>query len=422
MSEKLLEPQQGVRRWVGLDWGECSHSVSVVDESRAVVARFEVEATLEGFGVLARELGEAQTIGGIAIESTASLVVPFLLSQGYKVYLINPKMSKHWRESISVAGAKSDARDGLVLAVELARRHESLRPLQPQEPAVAELAALCETVRNLVDERTALLQRLKAILRQYYPAALQFFTDWSSPVSWRFLKRFPQPQTLAKARKDTLYRFLKSNHIGLSPRWQERVEKAGEATAWPRSQQEAVLELRMLSIVAQLQALQPHIDNCDRLIAECSKKLPQASIIESLPAAGERLAPALTAIAALVAGEPDQLQAMRCLSGVAPVEHSSGKRCATRIRKRCNKHWRNVLHLYANVSLQHCSWARAFYELCRERGDGYATALRKLADKWLKILHRMLANNEKYDDGRYVEALQKSGSPVYAKLSGKSCG
>ncbi len=422
MKENTVTLQEVPRCWAGLDWGEFRHSVSVVDEARKVVARFEVDATVEGLNALEQGLKGAGVMAGIAIEATASLVVAFLLSKGFAVYLINPKMSKHWREGSSVAGVKSDARDGLVLAMELARRHESLRALRQSDPRVAELAALCETVRNLVNDRTALLQELKSLLRRYYPAALGFFSDWSSPVSWRFLKRFPRAEELARTRKSTLCGFLKANRVGLSPRWLERIEEAAHATDWPRPQNSLSLELAMLSITARLQALQPHIDKCDRLIAGHCEQLPQAALMKSLPGAGERLAPALTAIAALVAEEEDSLQAMRCLSGVAPVEDSSGKRRRIRIRRRCNKHWRNVMHLYSRMSVQYCGWARAFYDLCRERGDSYSTALRKLSDKWLKIIHRMLATNTPYDDEHYVQALRKAGSPVYARLSGKLCG
>lgn len=422
MSEKSSKSQASSRFWVGVDWGEFEHAVSVVDEERSLYAQFTVATTVAGLDTLACRLEELDVVQGVAIEATSNLVLAFLLSKGLTVYSVNPKLSKNWRESNSVAGVKSDTRDGHVLAVELARRHESLRPIRSEEPQVAELASLCETVRNLVDERTALLQQLKAVLRQYYPAALGFFTDWKSPVAWRFLNKFPRPERLARTRKDTLRRFLKANRVGLSPRWKERIEAARYATDWPSAQNSLALEVKMLSIVARLLALQPHIDKCDRLICERCAAFPQAALIRSLPGTGDRLAPALTAIAVLVAGEENSRQAIRCLSGVAPIEHSSGKRCSTRIRQRCNKHWRNVMHLYARLSVQHCAWARAYYELCRERGDRFATALRKLADKWLKIICRMLENGEAYDEQRYVDALQKSSSPVYTKLCGKGCG
>lgn len=414
--------QEQPRCWAGLDWGGKTHAVSVVNDAREVLGRFKVEASLKGLEQLVKRLGGFGTVAGIAIEATRNPVVNYLASAGFTVYPINPKLSKNWRACNSVAGVKNDERDGLVLAMELAGRHASLRALEREDPVVAELAGLCEKLRDLVDERTSLLQRLKATLGQYYPGVLGFFTDWTSPVAWRFLHKFPRPEALAHARKDTLIRFLKANRIGIKPLWLARIEARGEVTHWPRPGDRVALEAMTLAIIAQLQALQPHIDKMDRLIAESARHLPHTYLVESLPGAGKRLAPVLAAITAPVASGETEIEGIRCVSGVAPVENQSGKRHRVGIRRRCNKHWRDVMHLFAYSSTHWCSWAKAFYDMHREQGDRHASALRKLADKWLKIINRMLETGEPYDDQRYVEALRRNGSPLYLRLAEKTCG
>jgi transposase len=422
MNEKYGKRQEQQRCWAGLDWGSETHAVSVVNDAREVVGRFKVEASLKGLEQLVKRLSGFGTVAGIAIEATRNPVVNYLASAGFTVYPINPKLSKNWRACNSVAGVKNDERDGWVLAVELAGRHASLRALEQEDPVVAELAGLCEKLRDLVDERTALLQRLKATLGQYYPGVLGFFTDWTSPVAWRFLQQFPRPEALAHARKDTLIRFLKANRIGIKPLWLARIEARGEVARWPHPGDRVALEAMVLAIVAQLQGLQPHIDKMDRLIAERTEQLPHANLLKSLPGAGKRLVPVLAAITAAVASGQTELQAIRCVSGVAPIEDQSGKRHRVHIRRRCNKHWRDVMHLFAYSSTHWCSWAKAFYDMRREQGDHHASALRKLADKWLKIINRMLETGERYDDQRYVEALSKNGSPLYLRLVEKTCG
>ena len=421
MNENTVGAQVEQRYWVGIDWGKSTHTVSVVDDRRSSVEQFSIRATLPGFAQLAEKLKRWEPIGGIAIESTRNLVVAYLLGEGYRIYPINPKLSKNWREGNSVAAVKSDERDPDVLALELARRHESLRPLEQAEPAVAELMALCENLRSLINQRSAHVKRLKDALGQYYPAALEFFTDWSSPVAWRFLKRFPTASSLSAARKTTLVGFLKANRIGLSPLWLERIERRSQATAWPSTPEAPALEAMALATVAQLLALQPHIDKLDHRIEEHTKALPHADLIRSLPGAGKRLAPALTAITGGIAATNGGYQALRCLTGVAPVPEQSGSRCRVRVRRRCNKRWRDTLHLFAFCSTRFCQWAKAFYDLCRERGNSHATALRKLADKWLKIICRMIDTGQPYDDKRYVECLRTNNSPVYFRLCGKSC-
>jgi hypothetical protein len=63
-----------------------------------------------------------------------------------------------------------------------------------------------------------------------------------------------------------------------------------------------------LAIIAQLQALQPHIDKMDRLIAERARLLPLAHLLKSLPGVGKRLAPVLAAITATVSAAITTLQ------------------------------------------------------------------------------------------------------------------
>ena len=422
MNEAHGTRQDRNRCWAGLDWGSEAHAVSVVNDAREVLAKFKVAASLKGLEQLAKRLREHGEVAGIAIEATRNPVVNYLASKGFTVYPINPKLSKNWRACNSVASVKNDERDGLVLAVELAGRHASLRALEQEEPAVAKLAGLCEKLRDLIDIRTSLLQRLKATLGQYYPGVLGFFTDWTSPVAWRFIQKFPGPEALAHARKDTLIRFLKANRIGLRPLWLERIEARGEVALWPSPGDRVALEAMALATIAQLQALQPHIDSMDRLIEESARDLPHAHLLKSLPGAGKRLAPVLATITAGVVSGETNVGAIRCLSGVAPVEDQSGKRHRVGIRRRCNKHWRDVLHLFAYSSTHWCRWAKAFYDMHREQGDRHASALRKLADKWLKIINRMLETGEPYDDQRYVEALRRNGSPVYLRLAEKTCG
>jgi len=422
MNKKRTKKQEAGPLWVGVDWGDSEHAVSVVDEERTLLMQFRSGTRLGDLRELARVLHGLGTVAGIAVEATRNPVVQFLFEAGFTLYPVNPKLSKNWREGNSVAGVKSDVRDGLVLALELARRHESLRAFEASQAAAAELAGLCERRHMLVDDRTRLVQRLKALLKQYHPGILEFFADWTSPAAWRFLRRFPRPDVLARARKDTLIRFLRANRIGLRPVWLERIERRDQAAQWPRPADSLSLEMAALATVAQLLALESYIVQVERLIKECSAKMPQASLVRSLPGAGDRLAPALLAMMAELEQEVDRHAALRCLSGVAPVENQTGKRRHAQMRRRCNKHWRDVLHLFAQCSTRSSRWAKAYYELRSAAGDNYATALRKLADKWLDILDSMLTHNEHYDEDRHIQALRKKGSPVYAKLCADSCG
>ena len=262
------------------------------------------------------------------------------------------------------------------------------------------------------------MQRLHAVLRRYYPAALEFWDDLTAASAWAFIKKFSTPTALAKTRKDTLIKFLRARRIGLRPCWLERIEQSRYAAAWPASPTAAGDELLALAYVVQLQALEAQIKIVEKKVAENGKAFEELNLIMSLPGAGKALAPAITAIVVNLEESGDAGEQLRCMAGVAPVQDESGKRAKTVIRRRCKKKWRNVFHLFAWCSIRYSAWAKAFYKLCRERGDSYGTALRKLADKWIRIIACMIRTKRPYDEKEYIEVLRKSGSPIYERLCG----
>ena len=97
MNEASGKRQEQQRCWAGLDWGSEGHAVSVVNDTRQVLGRFKVEASLKGLEQLVKRLGEFGTVVGIAVEATRNPVVNYLASAGFTVYPINPKLSKNWK-------------------------------------------------------------------------------------------------------------------------------------------------------------------------------------------------------------------------------------------------------------------------------------------------------------------------------------
>ena len=55
-------------------------------------------------------------------------------------------------------------------------------------------------------------------------------------------------------------------------------------------------------------------------------------------------------------------------TGIAPVTERSGKRTRVYWRWAASTFLRQSFHEFAGLSIQHSAWARAFYELQRERG------------------------------------------------------
>ena len=103
-------------------------------------------------------------------------------------------------------------------------------------------------------------------------------------------------------------------------------------------------------------------------------------------------------------------------SGVAPVLKQSGNKRLVHRRYRCSKFLRQGFHEYAKESILHSKWAAAYYKQQRDKGSSHHTAVRSLAYKWIRIIYRCWMDKTIYDEDKYIQSLEKSGSPVFALL------
>jgi len=407
--------------FVGIDWGDSNH-VAVIFEPTTQTSRVvKAPHTAEGLKRLLAELPAADAVQGVALEGQPELLVCLLTQAGFTVYPINPKLSKCWREAHSVAGAKDDVRDAMQLARQVASQHDTeLRPLHVRSQAMRTLTVLCEQEEALIQQRTALVQQLQAVLKQYYPAALDFFDDWTAPAAWQFLLAYSTPDALAKASKTKLCRFLAARHIGMSPVWQRRVDNRSHAADWPCTGTQSAFALTAQCLARQLQTMEANLRTFRKQIESQFKIHPDAELFQSLPGAGPKLAPRLLTILGDERGEYHSADALQKLSGVAPVTERSGKKDHKRMRRACKKFWRNTLRHFAHTSKFTCAWARAFYRQRRAQKETDSTALRKLGYKWLKIIYRMWKEKKPYDEARYLEALKKQKSPLLAYMDAQN--
>ena len=117
--------------------------------------------------------------------------------------------------------------------------------------------------------------------------------------------------------------------------------------------------------------------------------------------------------------ERDRFQAaseVQEYSGIAPVTRRSGRQSQTVWRWSAPKFVRQSFHEFARLSIQHSAWARAYYELQRERGKSRHAAIRALAFKWIRIIYRCWKQRVAYDEAQYVQALVQRGSPLVKRI------
>jgi transposase len=415
-------PWQQYQAFGGLDWANEKHSVIVVNQTGKVIEDFEIDHSALGWKKFREKL---QPYGSIpfAIETSQGVAVEQLLEAGMIVYPLNPKSAQAYRERKAPSGVKDDRLDGWSFADALRVDGHGWKALRPEEPLIKELRLLCRDEVTLIDQRTAFINQLRHALADYYPAALEAFDDWTSVSAWMFLQRFPTPESLAKAGKRKWQNFLHSRRLWGStqgPRRMEIFARAGEFSGTPPTTK--AKSLLALSLVQMLFVVEKQLALYRQRIEELFARHPDHELFGSLPGAGPKIAPRLLAEIGddreRFGSDPQNLQ---CFAGTAPVTRRSGKQRKfyyVHQRWACDKHLRHALHHFAEKSLSRCLWAELYYQHHRQKNQSHANALRRLANRWLKIIYKMWIDRTLYNaelhhrnqvqHGSWIFRLQKS--------------
>ncbi len=188
--------------FVGDDWAEDHHDVEVQDDQGRVLVRRRLPEGLAGMTVLHALLAEHASASEaeldpeqsaarivVGIETDRGSWVAALRAAGYSVYAINPMSVARYRERRSTSGAKSDAADAHVLADLVRLDRAAHRPVAGDSDLVEAVKLLARAHQTAVWERTRHLLRLRSALREFYPAALQAFTELHAPDALAVLER-----------------------------------------------------------------------------------------------------------------------------------------------------------------------------------------------------------------------------------------
>jgi transposase len=407
-----MKPWNQITHYAGLDWASDHHDLVAVDLQGKVVRQFRIAHTAEGWKELARQLGELGTVA-VAVETNQGFTIEQLLACGVTVYPVNPKSAERYRERKAPGGIKNDQLDAWSLADALRLDGHGWKPLAPLDPLIAELRLLTRDEVALIEQRTALVNQLIAALRDYYPAALEAFDDWTQPSAWAFVERFPTPQALTHAGKRAWEKFLHAQRLYRPDTYERRMAIFARADQFAGSA--AVTAARSLlatTLAAMLRTLENQLKIYRQRIEALFAQHPDHDLFGSLPGAAAKLAPRLLAELGSDRNRFESAQSLQCYAGTAPVTIQSGQMIKRLLRHACHHGLRTIVHLWANTSRYKCAWAQAYYQAHRAKGKSHACALRCLGQRWLKILWKMWQSNTPYDAELHALNQQKHGSWV----------
>ena len=92
---------------IGIDWSQEHHNVCIINEAGATIVRFVIPHSLNGFADLEARINKLNVPPAhclVALETAHNLIVDFLLSRHYQVFVIAPTIVKASRGRYSSSG------------------------------------------------------------------------------------------------------------------------------------------------------------------------------------------------------------------------------------------------------------------------------------------------------------------------------
>ncbi|WP_297660657.1 transposase [Pseudonocardia sp.] len=122
-----------------------------------------------------REQDPAQQRLEVAIETSRGLLVAGLRAAGRTLFAIDPLAVSRYRDRYRSSRGKSDAFDAMVLANILRTDRDAHRPLPDDGEQVRALQVLCRAQQDAVWDKITITNRIRSLLKAYFPAAVAAF-------------------------------------------------------------------------------------------------------------------------------------------------------------------------------------------------------------------------------------------------------
>jgi transposase len=386
----------------GIDLASEEHRLLVVDGDGRQLEQRRISHSEDGIAALVRTLADLQVLR-VAIEQPNGLVVDRLLDAGIQVVPVHPNQLAAARDRYR-SGGKSDGFDAYVLA-ELARTDmHRFRLLQPNSDETKALRTLTRTREDLVEQKVALANQLRAQLDAFWPGARQIFADVDSPIGLAFLERYPSPADTRGLGAKRLAGFLARNGYSGRRSADELLERL--RTAPQGRSGEAEQEARRAAVLALVAALKPLVEQIRLLtsqIAGAIRAHDDGHIFLSLFRDPKSVVTAAELLAEIGDNRArhNSSASLEAIAGQAPVAVESGKKKVARFRWACNKNLRDAVSVLADSSRKHNPWAADIYQRARARGHDHPHAIRILGRAWLRIIWRLWQDRTTYNPDRH---------------------
>jgi transposase len=397
---------------VGIDWARYKHDYLIMAPTGEILQRGTITHNADGLQNLADAI-ECHAPDNhdvqVAIEMNDGAILAWLIGQGYEVFGIQPKSSQRAREIYRPSGAKDDPIDTFVLAEMIRIKGGRLRPLRPNSPATDELRDLVRWRNEVVHQRTAATQQLRAVLADWAPILSGLCDDLERKWQLDLLEEFSIEADFCNAHGNRIRGFVKAHR--LCARTGEKIDNArrSEPMMMPSGRVRTIVR-QVKFLVDQLRRFGAEIDLIEQDMEKRVAQHPDANIFRSLPIKATVTIASLLSIFGQDRQHAPTWEELAACCGVAPVTVASGKSRNVRLRRACNHASQQAMLYFAfNTAFAKGCWAVEYYKRKRQEGMKHYAALRCLGKRWMKLLYRLWKDKLMYDEQLHRRSQKNHG-------------
>ena len=355
---------------------------------------FQFSATMDrnGFEKLKGHLG-AVSVSSVLIgmESTASYHVnlfSYLVSEGYRVILINPLLISNYVK-MQLRKTKTDKKDAVVIAQFLLANGDTL--IQRVTPSlISDLRDLSRQRESLIYEMTSLKIEIKQLLNITFPELEHMVGIFTKSII-KLLKQYPSAVALRDADLGQLSQTLITDSYGHKREaFAAALMKAAHSSIGTRS---PAKEMIIKQKIALLLHLEEALQEITAMLVEMARKLMEEDINIMTSIKGIRDKTAANFLVEM-GGDINQFERsgkIIAMAGLDPAVYQSGKHEGKgRITKRGNRHLRRVIWMMTTRVIQYSDVFKVYYLKRRKEGLPYKKAVLATAHKLIRVIYAML--------------------------------
>jgi transposase len=333
----------------------------------------------------------------IGMESTASYHVnlfSYLVSEGYKVLLINPLLISNYVK-MQLRKTKTDKKDAVVIAQFLLTNGDTL--IQRATPSlISDLRDIARQRESLVDEMTAIKIEIKRLLNITFPELENMAGIFTKSIL-KLLQRYPSAFALRDADLGQLSQMLIADSYGHKREaFAAALIKAAHSSIGSKS---PAKDMILKQKIALLLHLEDALQEITGMLIEMSRKLmeEEINIMTSIKGIGNKAAASFLIEMGGDINQYDGSGKIIAMAGLDPAVYQSGKHEGKgRITKRGNRHLRRIIWLMTTSVIQYTDTFSVYYLKRRKEGLPYKMAVLATAHKLIRVMYAMLTQRTSF--------------------------